>query len=1088
MSGSDIEMLKHWSASGNADAFAELVRRYAPLVYSAALRVLRNQTDAEDVAQQCFLELAQHPPSIHTTLAGWLHRLATHRALNHLRGEKRRSERERQFEAARVAVADQAAWGEISEHIDEAIAALRPPLRDVIARRFLLGESAEEVAKVLDIAPRTVRHRQQQGVEAIRSHLRKRGIAVPVVLSGLLASGLEAGATPLPEALGAQLGKLALSGIRPAPPALLGGPGAKGLVAAGAVLLLAAAATLYGVLRPAGPEGTAASPESAAASELGRIDTATEPEPPADRAAPQPASSAEDGPAPEVSFTVAGPDAETVSGASLIGREGGEVLMTTDDRGTGDLTVIPTDHRRLRLHAEGYEEVGLGTLPHLRQPPVRVETRLWILTEATVRVLAPDGAPVANTPVIELDSMHRVGMTDGDGRLTLVYTGATLGFKDPSSGLRRLEMSAAEGQVSVARVQPSGGLRIQVLQNGQPAAGVTIYFDGVTRLGDFATNEDGVAVVERVPVGEEHFVHAFLEREGESTIFGTGFATARPDEDTECTIVLGDIAGTILTGKVVWEDGAPFSEGTVLAARTDFPLHFRSASTRSDGSYQIALFPGGNIIRVGGLDHGGLLEAAPVVTGAKDGTPAAPLRLVVRRPEELPESERAVTEMTFRLDFAGRPRPKEVMVFIPNTYLGAEACWIATPEDGLLRLGSNAASGEFDRVLVADREGGFAGYWQGDGPAGTRPAPLRLDIPVGTIRGTLTDQAGNSVPYGTIQLRGRGWPGARFQTDRNGDYAIWPVPLHRELTVSLQAPGCFSHESQHTFAKDGEDGRLKVDRPDAKIAGNVYYEDGTPAPRAAVNCQAATGEPHWTRLYVADGAFEGALTTGTWNLTPDGDTGPGATVAVQVPATGIALYLPGPAPVEAGEDDERMQRTITMAKQLGLVFKMFANEAAGEQFPAPSTTYGNLSPDAIQIFPEYLTDPAILAKLAGEGDARFCYLGYAVANEEDGQAFLDAYESRGPAALVEGGDLMVARDGGGSTIHRLREGVERITGVSQSEIPVLWEVPQESGESPTRATVLFMDGHVEQREYPGEFPMTEGFIGRIRAIQGAAVE
>jgi DNA-directed RNA polymerase specialized sigma24 family protein len=71
MPSSDVEILKLWAASGNADAFAELVRRYAPLVYSAALRVLRNSADAEDVAQQCFLEHLQSLLRRHSKAVLW---------------------------------------------------------------------------------------------------------------------------------------------------------------------------------------------------------------------------------------------------------------------------------------------------------------------------------------------------------------------------------------------------------------------------------------------------------------------------------------------------------------------------------------------------------------------------------------------------------------------------------------------------------------------------------------------------------------------------------------------------------------------------------------------------------------------------------------------------------------------------------------------------------------------------------------------------------------------------------------------------------------------------------------------------------
>lgn len=56
----DFVLLKRYAHEGDAEALAELVRRHSGLVYATALRVTRNEHDAEDVAQTCFLELARN--------------------------------------------------------------------------------------------------------------------------------------------------------------------------------------------------------------------------------------------------------------------------------------------------------------------------------------------------------------------------------------------------------------------------------------------------------------------------------------------------------------------------------------------------------------------------------------------------------------------------------------------------------------------------------------------------------------------------------------------------------------------------------------------------------------------------------------------------------------------------------------------------------------------------------------------------------------------------------------------------------------------------------------------------------------------
>ena len=91
----DQQLLHHFLKTRDASAFELLTERHSAFVRSICYQILRNVHDAEEVTQECFVELVQHGDEIHTSVAGWLGRAATSRSLNFLRSRLRRTSRER---------------------------------------------------------------------------------------------------------------------------------------------------------------------------------------------------------------------------------------------------------------------------------------------------------------------------------------------------------------------------------------------------------------------------------------------------------------------------------------------------------------------------------------------------------------------------------------------------------------------------------------------------------------------------------------------------------------------------------------------------------------------------------------------------------------------------------------------------------------------------------------------------------------------------------------------------------------------------------------------------------------------------------
>src|SRR5208283_1933404 len=94
----DQQLLREYAEGRAEAAFAELVRRHVDLVYSAALRMVRDAHLAQDVSQGVFVALAYNAPQLtdRPVLSGWLHRTTQNLAANVVRSDVRRRARERE--------------------------------------------------------------------------------------------------------------------------------------------------------------------------------------------------------------------------------------------------------------------------------------------------------------------------------------------------------------------------------------------------------------------------------------------------------------------------------------------------------------------------------------------------------------------------------------------------------------------------------------------------------------------------------------------------------------------------------------------------------------------------------------------------------------------------------------------------------------------------------------------------------------------------------------------------------------------------------------------------------------------------------
>lgn len=208
MAESESALLRRYVSGGDAGAFAEIVRRYAGLVYATCLRVLADKDRATDVTQETFFQLMKKGGEITGSLGGWLHRVAVRKAVDSIRSDASRRRREERYLDAQSG--EDQTWRKISPYVDEALSALDDETREMLVCHYLEGRSMTELAETLGISRATVSRRVDSGLNLLRAHLQGRGLLVATAtLSTLLAENT---ARSAPAALLQQLGKMAIFG------------------------------------------------------------------------------------------------------------------------------------------------------------------------------------------------------------------------------------------------------------------------------------------------------------------------------------------------------------------------------------------------------------------------------------------------------------------------------------------------------------------------------------------------------------------------------------------------------------------------------------------------------------------------------------------------------------------------------------------------------------------------------------------------------------------------------------------------------------------------------------------------------------
>jgi RNA polymerase sigma-70 factor, ECF subfamily len=174
--------------------FAAQAMEYMGSLYSAALRMTRNPSDAEDLVQETYLKAYRAFGSFKegTNLKAWLYRILTNTFINSYRARKRRPEQTdiddvedlylyRRLGGLEAVTAGRSAEEEVLEHFTEgevkaAVEALPEQFRMAVLLADVEGFSYKEIADILDIPIGTVMSRLHRGRKALQKTLHDFGM------------------------------------------------------------------------------------------------------------------------------------------------------------------------------------------------------------------------------------------------------------------------------------------------------------------------------------------------------------------------------------------------------------------------------------------------------------------------------------------------------------------------------------------------------------------------------------------------------------------------------------------------------------------------------------------------------------------------------------------------------------------------------------------------------------------------------------------------------------------------------------------------------------------------------------------------
>ena len=163
-------------SNGDRAAFSALYERFSPRVFGLANRIIRDSSQAEEVAQEIFLEIWQRASRfdrVRGTATSWIMTLAHGRSVDRVRQSQASRNRDLKsavgnFDRDVDSVADSVVQNSDATEVRDCLETLTDLQRQSITLAYFGGHTQREVGEMLGAALPTIKTRMRDGLIRLR--------------------------------------------------------------------------------------------------------------------------------------------------------------------------------------------------------------------------------------------------------------------------------------------------------------------------------------------------------------------------------------------------------------------------------------------------------------------------------------------------------------------------------------------------------------------------------------------------------------------------------------------------------------------------------------------------------------------------------------------------------------------------------------------------------------------------------------------------------------------------------------------------------------------------------------------------------